>query len=249
MYYVPTAAGAWKTFGSQFDSNWCCTGSGIEEYSKLNDTLYFHDDDSIYVNHFAASYVQWPEKNLLIEQHTFFPEEEKTTLLVHTTQPSVFTMRLRKPGWAEDVQVTINGRAVSFATAGDGYIAIQRTWHEGDRIEMTLPMKLRELSVPGSPDLAAVAYGPLTLAASMGREGLTRRLIENYEGPDMKKLPMLAMPHIQRKAGEMWVDKLPGAALAFETRGQTESTRLKPMYMVLDERYSTYFQINEQAKG
>jgi DUF1680 family protein len=249
MYYVPTAAGAWKTFGSQFDSNWCCTGSGIEEYSKLNDTLYFHDDDSIYVNHFAASYVQWPEKNLLMEQHTFFPEEEKTTLLVHTTQPSVFTMRLRKPGWAEDVQVTINGRAVSFATAGDGYIAIQRTWHEGDRIEMTLPMKLRELSVPGSPDLAAVAYGPLTLAASMGREGLTRRLIENYEGPDMKKLPMLAMPHIQRKAGEMWVDKLPGAALAFETRGQTESTRLKPMYMVLDERYSTYFQINEQAKG
>ena len=153
-------------------------------------------------------------------------------------------MRLRKPAWADAVRVAINGRDVSFATEADGYIALQRTWHDGDRIEMTLPMKLRELSVPGSPDLAAVAYGPLTLAASMGREGLTRSLIENHEGPEMTKLPTLAMPRIQRKPGEMWVEKLSGAALGFETRGQTESIRLKPMHKVLDERYSTYFQIS-----
>ena len=244
MYYVPTAAGAWKTFGSQFDSNWCCTGSGIEEYSKLTDTLYFHNADSIYVNHFAASYVEWPEKHLIIEQHTFFPEEESTTLLIHLEQPSTFTVRLRKPAWASDARVTIGGRSVSFATDADGYIALQRTWQDGDRIEMTLPMKLRELSVPGSPNLAAVAYGPLTLAASMGREGLTRGLIENHEGPDMKKLPALAMPHVQREPGEMWVDKISGAALAFETQGQAQSIRLKPMYKILDERYSTYFEIS-----
>jgi uncharacterized protein len=244
MYYVPTAAGAWKTFGSQFDSNWCCTGSGIEEYSKLTDTLYFHDADSIYVNHFAASSVEWPEKHLRIEQHTFFPEEEKTTLVLHAAQPSAFTMRLRKPAWADDARVTINGRAVAATAAADGYIAIQRTWRDGDRVDMTLPMKLHELSVPGSANLAAVAYGPLTLAASMGRDGLTRALIENREGPEMKKLPTLAMPRIQRKAGDMWAEKTSDTSLAFTTHGQAAPTPLKPMYKILDERYSTYFQIS-----
>ena len=49
MYYLPLASGYWKTFGKPFDSLWCCTGTGSEEYAKLTDTIYFHDDDSLYV--------------------------------------------------------------------------------------------------------------------------------------------------------------------------------------------------------
>jgi len=50
MYYLPLASGYWKTFGKPFDALWCCTGTGSEEYAKLADTIYFHDDDSLYVN-------------------------------------------------------------------------------------------------------------------------------------------------------------------------------------------------------
>jgi DUF1680 family protein len=55
MYYLPLASGYWKTFGKPFDSLWCCTGTGSEEYGKLTDTIYFHDDDSLYVNLFVDS--------------------------------------------------------------------------------------------------------------------------------------------------------------------------------------------------
>ncbi|MGB7135504.1 MAG: beta-L-arabinofuranosidase domain-containing protein, partial [Acidobacteriaceae bacterium] len=49
MYYVSLQPGKYKTFGTEFDSFWCCTGTGSEEYSKLNNSIYFHDDNSVYV--------------------------------------------------------------------------------------------------------------------------------------------------------------------------------------------------------
>ena len=44
MYYVSLQPGMYKTFGTPFDAFWCCTGTGCEEYSKLTDSIYFHDD-------------------------------------------------------------------------------------------------------------------------------------------------------------------------------------------------------------
>ena len=40
QYYLSLTPGAWKTFNSEDKSFWCCTGSGVEEYSKLNDSIY-----------------------------------------------------------------------------------------------------------------------------------------------------------------------------------------------------------------
>jgi DUF1680 family protein len=68
MYYLPLVSGYWKTFGKPFDSLWCCTGTGSEEYAKLTDTIYFHDDDSVYVNLFVASELEWPEKGTLRQE-------------------------------------------------------------------------------------------------------------------------------------------------------------------------------------
>ena len=49
-YFLSLAPGAWKTTCTEDATFWCCTGTGVEEYSKLNNTIYFHDDDSLYVN-------------------------------------------------------------------------------------------------------------------------------------------------------------------------------------------------------
>ena len=101
MYYVPTVAGGWKTFGKQYDSFWCCTGTGSEEYAKLVDTLYFHDDSSVYVNQFVASEVSWPEKHARLVQETSFPEQERTAITIHAEKPVEFTLRVRAPHWAQ----------------------------------------------------------------------------------------------------------------------------------------------------
>ena len=61
-YFLPLAPGYWKYFNSTYDSFWCCTGTGIEEFAKTADSIYFHDDHGIFVNMFIASEVNWPEK-------------------------------------------------------------------------------------------------------------------------------------------------------------------------------------------
>src|SRR5258708_15360941 len=78
MYYVALKPGLYKTFGTPFDAFWCCTGTGSEEYAKLTDSIYFHDDDSLYVNLFLAPKLHWKEREMHARQTTSFPNEEQT---------------------------------------------------------------------------------------------------------------------------------------------------------------------------
>jgi len=250
MYYVATIPGGWKTFGNQYDSFWCCTGTGVEEYAKLVDTIYFHDESSVYVNQFVASEVSWPEKRARLVQQTSFPEEERTSLFVHAEKPVEFTLRVRAPHWAKGMALTVNGRAESAAAGSDGYVALSRTWKSGDRVEVVLPMTLREESVAGSPELASLAYGPLVLAAEMGREGLSSAMIDGPGRAEMDRLPALPMPKFEAgaesgnaaKSGVAWVKKGDEGELRFRTVNQARDFSLKPLYQVMDERYSVYWQ-------
>jgi hypothetical protein len=255
MYYVPTIPGGWKTFDDPYDANLCCTGTGMEEYAKLVDTIYFHDDSSVYVNQFVASEVRWPEKHVRLVQHTSFPEEQRTVLVVYAEKPTAFALKVRAPHWAKGIAVSVNGTPQKAVPGSDGYLLLDRTWKQGDRVEITLPMSLRQESVAGSPDLATLAYGPLVLAARMGRDGLSRDMIDAGQGPDMDRLPALSMPQFQAspQAGNdgnhepSWVKKTGSDELRFQTVGQLKETELMPLYQVMDERYSVYWQNSHNA--
>ena len=247
MYYVPTVPVGWKTFGTQVDSFWCCTGSGVEEYAKLVDTIYFHDESSVYVNQFVASELSWPEKRVRLGQQTSFPQEPRTAIVVHAAQPAEFVLRIRAPHWAQGIAVTVNGRPEVASVGSDGYLALHRTWKNNDRVEVSLPMALRQEQVAGSPELATFAYGPLVLAAEMGRAGLSQELIEGSMGPKLDGISPLAMPQFDAaseagKAGVAWIRKSDDADLRFHTSGQTQDFALKPLYQITDERYSVYWQ-------
>jgi DUF1680 family protein len=62
QYYLSLTPGVWKTFNTEDRTFWCCTGSGVEEYSKLNDSIYWRDADGLYVNLFIPSELNWAEK-------------------------------------------------------------------------------------------------------------------------------------------------------------------------------------------
>ena len=233
MYYVPTIPGGWKTFDDPYDGNLCCTGTGMEEYAKLVDTIYFHDENSVYVNQFVASEVNWPEKGAQLVQQTDFPEEARSTIAVYADKPVAFTVKVRAPHWAEGIAVSVNGRPEKAVKGSDGYLVVERTWKNGDRIEVSLPMTLRREPVAGSPEMATLAYGPLVLAARMGRDGLSR---------DMKRLPPLPMPQFEAGKTGFWVKKDGDRDLSFRTVRQAKEMELRPLYQVLDERYSVYWQ-------
>src|SRR3569833_2539975 len=68
QYFFPLAAGYWRYYGSAENSFWCCTGTGAEEFAKFNDTIYFHDADSVWVNQFIASELDWKDKGFGLRQ-------------------------------------------------------------------------------------------------------------------------------------------------------------------------------------
>ncbi|MHC4501451.1 MAG: beta-L-arabinofuranosidase domain-containing protein, partial [Planctomycetota bacterium] len=173
MYFVPLASGYWKTFNTPNDSFWCCTGSGLENHAKYGDSIYFHDDKGIFVNLFIASELEWDEKGVRIRQETNFPEEDSTTLIIKTKGDTEFVLRIRVPYWAtKGLMVSINGRPRRVPRKPGSYLTLERTWKDGDRVVVEMPMGLHLCPIPDDPTLAAVMYGPLVLAGELGTEGL-----------------------------------------------------------------------------
>lgn len=69
----------------------------------------------------------------------------------------------------------MNGKKAE-ATLTDGYYTIERKWQDGDAIEMTLPMTLRAVQLPDKSSYYSFMYGPIVLAADMGKKDWTASL-------------------------------------------------------------------------
>jgi DUF1680 family protein len=258
QYYLSLTPGAWKTFCDEDKSFWCCTGTGVEEYSKLNDSIYWHDDEGLYVNLFIPSELNWEEKGLRVRQENSFPRQQSTTLTITSAKPQAMALRLRVPVWAEGSTVKINGKALDAAAEPGGYLAIHRTWKTGDRVEMSLPMRLLVEKMPDDDGTQAFLYGPLVLAGDLGNEGLTDELTYGTNAPALYRprpagaaapprpsAPAIEIPTLQAAGADpaTWIK--PGdAPLTFHTVGQKKDVTLVPINTLFDKRYSVYWTVS-----
>ena len=245
QYYLSLTSGAWKTFNTEDQSFWCCTGSGVEEYSKLNDSIYWHDRDGLYVNLFIPSELNWAEKGFRLRQETKFPEQASTALVVSVSKPVQLAMRLRIPEWLHSgPTVKINGKALDASASPGSYLTLSRTWKNGDRVEMELPMHLGIEAMPDDPKVQAVLYGPVVLAGDLGSEGLTERMIVGPNTPRIQALP-LEIPAFRAAGADpaSWI-KPADKPLAFRTTGQQKDVALLPLNSIFDKRYAVYWQVS-----
>jgi DUF1680 family protein len=252
LYYVNLAAGLWKLFGTPTQDYWCCTGTMSEAFAKLGDSIYFHDDAGLYVNLFIASELDWRERGVRLAQATRFPEEEGTTLTVRAARPARFALRVRVPSWATaGGSARLNGRPLDGFAAPGGYYVLDRTWKDGDRLEIALPMRLHIHAMPDDPTLQAVMYGPLVLVGRLGTEGLTPDLLraaptQPRTVPEYRSGPVAAPSFVARGSGpEDWIARSgrAGAPLEFRTAGQARDVTLLPLYALFDERYAVYWKV------
>ena len=245
MYYLPLAAGYWKTFGKPFDSLWCCTGTGSEEYAKLTDTIYFHDDDSLYVNLYIDSQLEWPEKGLGVKQSTRFPEEPGTTLTITGKSPTQLAINLRIPYWATGGSVKINGEALPAFSSPSSYLTLNRVWKPGDKIQLSLPMRLHIDSMPDDATEQAAMYGPLVLAGRF--EAVTREMTYGDLEPKPGNQRNVANISADPKEPTAWIEPDARQPLTFHTVGQAETSTLVPLYQVIHERYAVYWKVDKRS--
>ena len=245
QYYVPMQSGWWKMFSGGDGGFWCCDGSGVESFSKLGDSLYFEGDGVLYVNQFAASELDWPERGLKLVQATRFPEEGATRLVFRTAAPQALKVKLRIPPWAKGASATLNGQPVAARVEPGRYLEIDRVWRDGDRIELVLPMALRLEPISGDEQLKAVMYGPLVLAGRLGEGGplhappTAPRTVPEFKG---KPAPAPGFKATGIEAGD-WIKPVDGRPLTFRTAGQSQDVELVPFDRLYGERYAIYWRV------
>ena len=241
QYYLSLTPGAWKTFNTEDHSFWCCTGTGVEEYSKLNDSIYWHDGEGVYVNLFIPSELNWTEKGFKLRQETKFPEQQGTTLTV-TAARSRSQCRSGcafPPGSIPRPRSRSTAARSKLPPTPGSYLTITRTWKTGDRIEIALPMRLRMEAMPDDPKMQAFLYGPLVLAGDLGTEGLTEENTIGHSAPAPQRIP-IDIPSF--KAAGSWL-KPAGEPLTFRTTGQSKDVTLVPLNSIFNKRYSVYWQV------
>lgn len=226
VYFMPLSSGARRTYSTLEDSFWCCVGSGLESHAKHGESIYWHDAETLYVNLFIPSTLEWQEGGIRLDLDTRYPFSERVTLTVSDAPRKSRTIALRLPGWCEAPAIAVNGAPADFARR-QGYARITRRWMAGDTITLTLPMTLRAEPTPNDPRLAAFVHGPVVLAADMGPastayDGLAPALV----AADMTGAlePVDKAAHIFRMAG-----------------AKPAALTLKPFFNQYDRRTAVYF--------
>jgi len=112
-----------------------------------------------------------------IREKTQYPFDENIVLTIKTSKSVRFPLYLRVPGWCENPQIEINGKAEKVQARPRSYIMIERKWSNGDNVNLTLPMSITLTKWEKNKNSVSVNRGPLTYSLKIGekyvREGGT----------------------------------------------------------------------------
>jgi len=165
VYFTPMRPNHYRVYSQVDQGMWCCVGSGIESHAKYGEFIYAHEGDTLFVNLFIPSTLDWRERGIKLTQSTRFPDADTTRLTVD--DGGKFAMKIRYPAWvaAGRMQVKVNGKAVKVDGQPGSYVSVARDWKKGDRVDVQLPMTTRLEQMPDKSNYYAVLHGPVVLAA------------------------------------------------------------------------------------
>ncbi len=177
--------------GKQKRSAWfgcaCCPSNICRFIPSVPGYVYAQKGDSLYVNLYLnnKASVDLNGNHLDVEQVTDYPWNGRIALLVNPSKQGKFTVMVRIPGWAqnqafptnlyhfrsdEDAKATITlNKVKSSFVVKNGYAIISREWKKGDKLELELPMPVRELVanplIKDDLNKVALQRGPLVYCA------------------------------------------------------------------------------------
>ncbi len=241
-YFQPMATGFFKVYSSPTEHFWCCTGSGMENFSKLGDSIYFHGADSIFVNRYTSSSVIWEEKGITITQKSNLP---KVTFTVNGSATAKIVLKV--PDWCEDKPtVKINGEKQS-VKVNDGFITLNKEWNDGDVIEYEMNMQVVAYSLPDNENTVAFKYGPWVLSADMGNDDMNISTTGVNVTIPLWDVTTSDLLIIEKGSTKKWLRNIDenlvriGDTLNFELKGTNQKLIFSPHYKQHTSRYGIYF--------
>ena len=141
----------------------------------------------------------------------------------------------------------LNGTALAAFASPGSFLSLNRTWKSGDKIELNLPMDLHVEPMPDNDSVQAIMYGPLVLAGTFDVVP-NEMSYGNYEPkPDaQKKVPDIIADPANPTA---WVEPDARQSLRFHAAGQSQAFPLVPLYQVIHNRYSVYWNVKDRKNS
>jgi uncharacterized protein len=251
VYFTPARPRHYRVYSAPNEAMWCCVGTGMENHSKYNQFIYTHLKDTLFLNLFIASELNWKEKGVKIKQETIFPYEEQTKLTV-TEGSSNFKLMIRYPVWVskDALKIIVNGKNISYTALPSSYVCIDMKWKIGDVVQITLPMHNTIEHLPNVPEYIAILHGPVLLGAKTGTEDLKGLIADDgrwgqFAGGEflpVDKAPILVDDDIQNIGDKLVPIKDKPLSFKFNVKmiNPAELT-LEPFYKIHDARYMMYW--------
>lgn len=247
MYFQPMATGYFKVYSSQTENFWCCTGSGMESFSKLGDSIYFKGDNSLYVLRYTSSKLSLKEKGIEVTQEVSFPNV--TLKISGKTTLDIF---LRVPDWCDTTpEVKINGESVETAV-DKGFIRLSGKWNDGDIIECKLNLKIKVYGLPDSSNTVAFKYGPWVLSADLGDEQMKTDLTGVNVTVPLLSSSVDDVIIVEKGSAESWLNNINEnftfdlKQMKFYLKGTNRDLVFSPHYKQHEKRYGIYFRLKDR---
>lgn len=164
----------------------CCPSNICRFIPSLPGYLYAVKGRDVYANLYigGTARLKVGGRDVTLSQSGDYAGTGRQAITVDANKAGRFTLKLRIPGWARDIvapgglyafvgnaggyTVKVNGEEVAGAL-DKGYLAIDRKWKKGDRVELEFPMEPRFVAarpeVEADRGRLAVQRGPLVYCA------------------------------------------------------------------------------------
>jgi uncharacterized protein len=160
----------------------CCPSNLSRTWSNLRGYAFSTLPGVIRVRQYlsAAVSLELPEK-VTLEMVSGLPWRGRVRTVVHCEQPVRFRLELRRPSWAGQCRLTLNGQPLDVETSADdtqagetacgydphqaGWLSVERQWQDGDVLDMDMDARVRfyrqSERIKEYGGRVAVGYGPL----------------------------------------------------------------------------------------
>ena len=262
-YFQPMATGYFKVYTTATGSFWCCTGSGMENFTKLGNAIYYSNEESVVISQYLSSVLTDTEKNLKLTMNADIPSSDKVTVTVSTLDGSAAlknSVAFRLPSWlAGKATVAVTTSSAATVEFTNKY-AIVSGLKNGDKIELTLPMNITVHGLPDNDSVFAFKYGPIVLSAKLG----TSNMSTTYTGMSVLIPAAKLIEECYIGDGDDTISVIDGSVADFmaninenlvKTNGKLEWTlentdanlTFVPHYSQHTERYGIYFNYESNA--
>jgi DUF1680 family protein len=241
VYFTPIRPNHYRVYSQPETSMWCCVGSGLENHSKYGELIYSHSDNDVFVNLFIPSTLDWKEKDIYIEQSTKFPYQNSTDLILKLKKSTTFSMNIRCPEWAQDFEISINGKLQKIEAKPSNYVVLNRKWKSGDQISVTFKTSTHLENLPDGSNWSAFVNGPIVLAAKTSNKDLDGLFADDSRMGHVASGKYYPLDQAYAMIGDKatYIAKLKDLG---NLRFRLDSLELQPFFEIHDARYQMYFQ-------